>query len=431
VDLDLWLGDQLVAHTVTRDRGRKVRIIYDVGVASGAGNEVPVLSCSLPTPGPSGLADSRAFLEGLLPEGRALEAAAAQVRGVRLHDGAPENPGDAIALLAEFGRECAGAVVVVPAGDGPPHAGSYQPLTDDDLIAVVRNLPRHPLGTDLDREIRMSLAGAQPKFLLARLGGAWQEPIDGAPSTHILKPTIDWPHSAQNEALVLALARTLGLTECAAWVEQVGATSVLVTERYDRTVDGDVITRLHQEDMCQAIGMRPKDKYDIGRPSGQMARLLRRFTDDPATQTRQLFEQVAFRIVVGDEDGHGKNYSLLLADGTVRLAPIYDTLCTQIYPELTGQMATKIGAQENLAKVDRAALVDEARAMGVPAADASDTLDALSAGLRDAIEGLDDALTEGWPSDHVIGNIRARTKRLDGGTPLGHPPAASTRRKRS
>ncbi|MCL2782083.1 MAG: HipA N-terminal domain-containing protein, partial [Actinomycetia bacterium] len=119
MELDLWLGHQLVARTVTTNR--KVRIVYDDAVVAEFGGEVPLLSCSLPTPGPSGPAAARAFLEGLLPEGRALTAAAAQVRGVRLgHDGAPETPADAIALLAEYGRECAGAVIAAPAGEPPP-----------------------------------------------------------------------------------------------------------------------------------------------------------------------------------------------------------------------------------------------------------------------------------------------------------------------
>lgn len=419
MDLDIWLRGRLVARTTSTDRGRKVRIRYDDGVADQYGAEIPLLSCSLPTPGPSEPAKARAFLEGLLPEGSALGTAAAQVRGVRLVDGAPETAEDAVALLAEYGRECAGAVVVLPAGSAAPTGGRYEPLDDAELDAIVRGLPQHPLGTDLERNIRMSLAGAQPKFLLAHIDGGWCEPIGGAPSTHILKPTTAWPHSAQNEALIIALARTCSLTDSDAWVERMGGTDVFVAQRYDRRIEDGRVVRLHQEDMCQAAGLRPKDKYTIGRPSKQMTRLLRDNAEQPREQIAALFRQVAFRAVVGDEDGHGKNYSLILDDGAVRLAPLYDSLCTLIYPNLTGAMGSQIGIRSSLAKVDRAALLDEARAMTLTTAEAEESLDALGGSLRAAIDGLDDRFTVGWSSEQVTDLVLARITRLENGEPLG------------
>jgi serine/threonine-protein kinase HipA len=180
MELDLWLGNKLVARTVTPARGGRVRIRYDEAVAAQYPAETALLSCSLPTPGPGEPAKSRAFLEGLLPEGSALSAAAAQVRGVRLVNGSPESSADTVALLAEFGRECAGAITAVPAGHGAPSGGHFEPLDDLSLAALTRQLPQRPLGTDLGRDIRMSLAGAQPKLLLARVGSRWCEPIGGA-----------------------------------------------------------------------------------------------------------------------------------------------------------------------------------------------------------------------------------------------------------
>jgi serine/threonine-protein kinase HipA len=430
VELDIWLGDRRVARTTSRPGGRTVRIAYDDAIAAQYEAETPLLSCSLPTPGPSEPAKARAFLEGLLPEGRALETVAAQVRNVRLVDGAPETTADTLALLAEYGRECAGAVVVLPAGSDVPSGGRYEQLDDQALSAIVRDLPQHPIGTDLARDLRMSLAGAQPKFLLARIDGRWCEAVDGAPSTHIIKPTTTWAHSARNEALVIGLARACGLTGHDVWTEQMGDSVVLVAERFDRRTDGSTIVRLHQEDMCQALGIRPADKYQIGRPSGRMARLLREFANSPRAEVSALFGQVAFRAVVGDEDGHGKNYSLLLDDGRVRLAPLYDSLCTLIYPELSGRMGTPIGTQVSLAKVDRAALLDEARAMGLPASEAGEALDELAAALRSGIERLDESVVTGWPSDTVIETVLARVDRLESGQRLGGKPtkrAASSR----
>ncbi|MGQ4598187.1 HipA domain-containing protein [Nocardia sp. R6R-6] len=432
MELDLWLGGRLVARTISRDRGAKVRIVYEDQVAAEVGSEVPLLSCSLPTPGPSSPAMARAFLEGLLPEGRALETAAAQVRGVRLRNGAPDAASDTVLLLAAYGRECAGAVVAMPAGSAKPTGGRYEVVDANGLAGLVTALPEHPLGADLSRDIRMMLAGAQPKLLLARIGDRWCEPVDGAPSTHILKPTGVWPHSARNEALVMTLAREIGLTDRPVWVEDVGGVEVLVAERYDRAIRaGGSIDRLHQEDMCQAVGLRPVDKYHISRPSKRMAKLLRQFTESPRLELERLFRLLAFRVIVGDEDGHGKNYSLLLDDGSVTLAPLYDCLCTLVYPELSGHMATPVGTQVTLAKVDRAALIDEAKAMGMPEAEANASLDDLGGSVRTAIDALGPGLTAGWPSEQMIGLIRTRLDRLESGRPLGAPRAEGPRSHRT
>lgn len=426
--LDLWLDGRCVARTESRDRGRKMRIVYSPEIVAETGAEVPLLSCSLPTPGPSTPAAARAFLEGLLPEGRALEAAASRVRGVRLRGGYPETPGDVLALLAEFGRECAGAVVVVPAGERAEESGRYRALGEAALEATIEDLPARPLGADPERGIRMSLAGAQPKLLLTRFGATWYEALDGAPTTHILKPTGVWEYSAENEALVMTLARTLGLTDRQVWVERVAGRSVFVAERYDRVVRGRRVHRLHQEDMCQAMGARPADKYEIGRPSGGPARVLRVLSQDPQAELERFFRHVVFRVLVGDEDNHGKNHALLLTGRWATVAPMYDSLCTLIYPQLSGAMAAPIGSQRSLLRVTADALLEEARAMGLPAATAAGVLTQVSQGMAAALDGLDDALTAGWPAERVVELVRGRIRRLQAGRQLGEGPARRGRR---
>lgn len=202
-------------------KSRKLVIDYTDEGRHGYGSGAPILSCSLPAlPGPNPPALSRSFLEGLLPEGRALQSAAARLRGVELDlDGAPSSPADVIELLAAYGRECAGAVVVVPSGQGLPANGHpSNPLGERELADLIRNLPVKPLGTDLTNGIRMSLGGAQDKLLLTRVDDQWCSPVNGYPSTHILKPTTVWRHSAENEALVLALSRTCGLSSNTVWM---------------------------------------------------------------------------------------------------------------------------------------------------------------------------------------------------------------------
>ncbi|MGI5221714.1 HipA domain-containing protein [Nocardia sp. CA-290969] len=430
--LDIWLNDVLVATVSPKARGKKVVVTYTEEGRSGYPPGAPILSCSLPAlPGSAPPAASRAFLEGLLPEGRALEVAAARLNNVRLDSSkAPAAPADAIGLLSEYGRECAGAVIVMPAGERPStNARPSTPLSASDLDGLLRDLPIRPLGADPEHNIRMSLGGAQDKLLLTRVDGQWCIPLDGYPSTHILKPTTVWPHSAENEALVMTLSRACGLSDSDVWIETIGGRSVFVTQRYDRVLDGTgKVVRLHQEDMCQAIGLRPKEKYDIGRPSERMARVLRENADSPRTEVQFLFEQVAFRAIVGDEDGHGKNYSLLLRNGSASVAPIYDSLCTLEYPDLTAEMATKIGRQGSLMKVDRTALLEESAAMGLPRRDAELTLEKLTSNLRQGIDDLPAGLTTGWPADRLIQRIASRAARLEAGQPMGAEEPRSPKR---
>jgi serine/threonine-protein kinase HipA len=266
-------------------------------------------------------------------------------------------------------------------------------------------------------------------LLLARFGGEWYEALNGAPSTHILKPAGVWEHSAENEALVMTLARALGLTDRAVWVERVAGRPVFVAERYDRVVRGRKVLRLHQEDMCQALGIRAAQKYEIGRPSARMAGVLRVFTESPQSELERLFRHVVFRVLIGDEDSHGKNHSLLLADGRVTLAPMYDSLCTLLYPLLSGMMAAPIGRFESLLRVTPDALVDEAREMGIPRDRAAEVLGELAESLDLALDGIGADLTSGWPAEQVVDIVRGRIRRLRDGKSLGEGPAKPARRR--
>jgi serine/threonine-protein kinase HipA len=255
------------------------------------------------------------------------------------------------------------------------------------------------------------------------LDGRWYEPADGAASTHILKPTRTWPLSADNEAAVMWLARSVGLTGSASWVEQVGLHRVYVVERYDRPVQATgVVGRLHQEDLCQALGVRPADKYHLGRPSQRIARVLRTFSVDPESDLARLLRYLTFRTVVGDEDGHGKNVSVLLADGRVSLAPLYDSLCTMSYTALDGKMAAGIGRQVSLFKVDRQALVEEGQALGLPEETATAVVDSTAEQLREALASLGDLDLDERAVASVAAVAHQRVTNLLDGKPMGTAP---------
>jgi serine/threonine-protein kinase HipA len=189
---------------------------------------------------------------------------------------------DGFALLGALGADCAGAVAVLPRGQRPRDGeGDIRPLDEAELIRLIEELPEHPLGIDgRARGVRLSLGGIQEKLVLVRSpNGDYGQPLEGAPSTCILKPGHeDYPEIVANEAFCLRLASSAGLDAARAEPVDVGGRPCLLVERFDRTfAAGGRISRLHQEDMCQALRIDPVDKYETsGGPSiVAIVRLLR------------------------------------------------------------------------------------------------------------------------------------------------------------
>jgi serine/threonine-protein kinase HipA len=333
----------------------------------------PALSVGLPIGSPIGSRDMRGldFFENMLPEGPAL-ARMATLAGVR--------PVDTYGILAAFGRDCAGAVTLLPDGEraGAQDRSGYTPMIPGDLRQVIGDLDAAPLGVAPERGFRPSLPGFQRKALLGRApDGTWQLPYGDAPSTWILKP--DGPHAmAANEATCMRLAAACHLDAAQTELLDVAGLPVLAVRRYDRleTAGGALPARLHQEDGCQATATPPGMKYEEqGGPAlRDLASLLRSY-GDPADVTR-LLRRTAFNMAVGNADAHAKNLSILhdTDDPTISLSPLYDALST-IALELTdtaGQpmradthLGQRVGGQADIRKVTAASIVDEAVTWGV------------------------------------------------------------------
>jgi serine/threonine-protein kinase HipA len=352
----------------------------------------PALSVGLPIGSPTGPRDTRGldFFENMLPEGPILARMAA-IAGTR--------PADTYGILQAFGRDCAGAVMLLPDGEQPgAGGGGYLPMAPDELRLVIGTLDISPLGAAPERGFRPSLAGFQRKALLGRAAdGTWQFPYGDAPSTWILKP--DGPHSmAANEVTCLRLAAVCGLAVPEAELLDVAGLPVLAVKRYDRLdpADGDLPMRMHQEDGCQATATPPGLKYEEqGGPAlRDLASLLRNF-GEPRDVT-SLLRRTTFNMAVGNADAHAKNFSVLhdRDSPVIRLAPLYDVLST-IALELTdstGQplqadthLGQRVGGQADLRKVTVASLIDEAAAWGIrrraAAATVTETVDQILAAI--------------------------------------------------
>jgi serine/threonine-protein kinase HipA len=210
-----------------------------------------------------------------------------------------------------------------------------------------------------DDGLRLSLAGAQDKLpvVLDADGIRIGLPLNGSPSTHILKPPIAGVDgSVFNEAFCMALAGALKLDVARTQIQTIADSGqqrhYLLVERYDRlpSVPGQ---RLHQEDFCQALGIVSEHKYqNEGGPSlAQAFALLRSATRPSALHTLKLLDYVVFNALIGNHDAHGKNFSLLYTPAGAVLTPLYDALCTAVYPTLTEKMAMKIGSKYKFSEV--------------------------------------------------------------------------------
>ncbi len=400
--LGVWLDGELVAQ-LARARGGTISCRYSEEALDRWPENSPVLSCSLPLG--SRPRDALAFCKGLLPEGEALRAMAEQA-SLATHQ--------TFDLLARFGRDVAGALVIAEEEPEERRFG-VEALDRAGLEQAVEELDDHPLGSHDDSEL--SLAGLQDKLLLVELeGGGWGRPLRGRPSTHILKADDPYrPGLVEAEAHCLALAKAADLTTIDTELTRVGERTCLIVSRFDRSGGPGEVRRIHQEDLCQALAVDPdanrrRAKYErTGGPGfKQAAQLLDSYSRDPLGQLDRLVAIVTFTVLIGNADAHGKNLALLHPDPEqVKLAPLYDTVPTALWPKLRSEAAMSIGAQVALPDVSLADIVREARLWRHPPERAE-------AGARATIESIVAALeAEAIPaSSPVAGFVHQRASEL-------------------
>ena len=283
--------------------------------------------------------ECRPFFSGILPEAHMRTAIAKQLGISEKND---------FALLSAIGGECAGAVSLLPEGAAPNNLKPvYRIINDNAIAAILDTMHQKPMLAGEDG-IRLSLAGAQDKLAVALINGHLAIPIDGAPSTHILKPiNRDFPSLIENECFCLNLAKKIGLNTADATLHEADGKPYLLIKRYDRIETPHGIQRLHQEDFCQALGIIPEMKYQReGGPKLETCfQLIRNVSSLPVVDIKALLQGVLFNLIIGNNDAHGKNFSLLYDKQHVRLAPFYDIISTAYYPSLASKMAMKMGSK--------------------------------------------------------------------------------------
>jgi len=222
--------------------------------------------------------------------------------------------------------------------------------TQEELERIIEDLPNKPFLVG-EEGVSMSLAGAQTKLAVAvNEDGRICIPMNGSPSTHILKPDSPrLPGSVQNEAFCLTLARRMKIPTPDVTTGQAGQRTYLLVKRYDRTDIGGRWRRLHQEDYCQALGMPPSAKYEsnhtgINGPTLEdMFDVTRRHM--PPIDIVRLLDMVIANVLACNTDAHCKNYSIMIRGSGASLAPMYDVMCGEVWENVTKNFAQKIASK--------------------------------------------------------------------------------------
>lgn len=331
VPLDVYINSRLVGRLRRLPSGA-IDFHYDDGWLSWE-HALPV-SFSLPLREDRYTGDPViAVFDNLLPDNQ-------QIRR-RIAERVKADGHDTYSLLSRMGRDCVGAMQLLPEGHTPGLAGAVEgrAVSDDDMGGRIRQLALAPLGMDGDDEFRISVAGAQDKTAFLYWNGKWHIPHGTTATTHIMKPQIgrlpdglDLTQSVENEFLCLRLTAGLGLPSARTAIADFGGERVLVVERFDRRWTRDErLLRVPQEDCCQALSVSPALKYepDGGPGIRDILELLKASNDPAADQMMFLRAQIVFWLL-GATDGHAKNFSIFLQPGgRFSLTPLYDIMSSQ------------------------------------------------------------------------------------------------------
>jgi serine/threonine-protein kinase HipA len=374
------------------------------------------------------------FFDNLLPDSDAIR------RRIRTKYGTSSTA--AFDLLAAIGRDCVGAVQLLPEDQEPVGFDRIQaePLTEKGVEeAIIASLSDRPIpGVSLQSaDFRISIAGAQEKTALLFHQGRWCRPLGPTPTTHILKLPLglvghlrmDLRDSVENEWLCLRLMKAFGLDAASPEIRTFGRQTVLAVERFDRAYqDRKWIARLPQEDFCQALGKPGTQRYEADGGPGMQDILRVLATSSRAQRDKRAFvkAQIVFWMLAAI-DGHAKNFSIFHErGGTYRLTPFYDVLSA--WP-IIGRRANQI--DRNKAKLAMAVRSKNAhwkldeiqprhwdsvtRLAGL--GDATAILQELATSTREVIETVNGELPSKFPAsiaDKIFDGLRRAAKQLGG-----------------
>ncbi len=335
--LDVYLYGKQVGE-ISQDNKGQITFQYSSGATHALSLSLPINSDKIYNNN-----ECNGFFNGLLPEGENVRKAVGNKYGV--------NPKNDFSLLKAIGYDCAGAVSFISVDEINKPSKEIVPngkiLSNEELATFITELPKKPLALATDG-LRLSLAGAQDKSAVIMIGGNVAIPSNNVPTSHILKPKIlNLNETIENEYICMQSAKEIGINVPHVGIRAANGVKYLLVERYDRCIEHGKIERIHQEDFCQASNIASAYKYQVeGGVGFKTCFEILQKTYQPAKSILMFLNMIVYNYLIGNNDAHGKNFSIMhYADGKISLAPAYDILCTQAYPELTSRMAMKIGSR--------------------------------------------------------------------------------------
>lgn len=330
--LNVWMNGSHVGVFTSLKRG--VAFEYDWNA--------PRISFSLPKDGEWREDAPENFLENLLPESGAAKYAMMQAVGAKSQE--------SFDLLENV--DSAGALVF-SRNDEMPTIASVPPAeaTDDEIATRIAAVKRTPDSWFVrNKGARFSLAGAQGKFSLSRVGDEWVWPNGAVPSTHILKPAGIYDADEVEHASMM-LSKMVGIETPESDIQEFNGQQTYIVERFDRRIENGMPVRLPMEDMVQALGLPSSEKYKVS--AVDTLTTLRKM--DPSGRLgEEWLRRLAFNVAVDNCDAHARNYSVMPTspDGeSWKLSPAYDVMTTTVWPGLTDKLAMPFSGAEHASEV--------------------------------------------------------------------------------
>lgn len=349
---------------------------------------------------------------------------------------------DPFHLLAAVGRDCVGAIQLLPPDEAPTNLFEIngKRLNEQAIAQLIRDTAGKALPgrDDENDDLRLSIAGAQEKTALLRHKNNWLLPTGSTPTTHILKLPLglvgnmqaDMRTSVENEWLCSKIMETYGLPVAQCDIGNFADQKVLIVARFDRKFSDDKswIARLPQEDFCQATGTSPLHRYQADGGPGVIQIMEILSGSEQASQDRQHFfkTQILFWLLAAT-DGHAKNFSLFHLPGSqYRAAPLYDILSAhpvlgtgknQISPQ-KAKLAMAVRGTENhyrIAEIQRRHWGEMARQVRLAERVAKSIIEEILAKTNDVIDAMQQILPEQFPADladSILGGMLHQCKKL-------------------
>ena len=330
--LNVWMNGSHVGVFTSLKRG--VAFEYDWNA--------PRISFSHPKDGEWREDAPENFLENLLPESGAAKYAMMQAVGAKSQE--------SFDLLENV--DSAGALVF-SRNDEMPTIASVPPAeaTDDEIATRIAAVKRTPDSWFVrNKGARFSLAGAQGKFSLSRVGDEWVWPNGAVPSTHILKPAGIYDADEVEHATMM-LSKMIGIETPESDIQEFNGQQTYIVERFDRRIENGMPVRLPMEDMVQALGLPSSEKYKVS--AVDTLTTLRKM--DPSGRLgEEWLRRLAFNVAVDNCDAHARNYSVMptsLDGESWKLSPAYDVMTTTVWPGLTDKLAMPFSGAEHASEV--------------------------------------------------------------------------------